>query len=94
MKEEKTLLEILAQQPLQKLTLYGVIASIGAAAVAISHEPRGPWFHDDAHLEQSSTSTGSVSIDAATWLVSSPAPVFRRIRGRYGWGTAASALPT
>jgi hypothetical protein len=39
-----------------------VIASIGAAAVSISHEPRGPWFHDDAHLEQSSTSTGSVSI--------------------------------
>jgi hypothetical protein len=62
MKQEKTILEILSQQPLQKLTIYGVIASIGAAAVAISHEQRGPWFHDDAHLEQSSTSTGSVSI--------------------------------
>jgi hypothetical protein len=62
MKEEQTILEILAQPPLQKLTLYGVIASIGAAAVSISHEPRGPWFHDEAHLEQSSTSTGSVSL--------------------------------
>jgi hypothetical protein len=62
MKEKQTMFEFLAQPPLQQLTLYGVIASIGAAAVSISHEPRGSWFHEDAHLEQSSTSTGSVSL--------------------------------
>lgn len=62
MKEEQTLLDILAQPPLQKLTLYTVIASIGTAAVSISHEQRGPWFHDEAHLEASSTVSGSASI--------------------------------